>query len=131
MAIFLFKYIRGRLREREAQKAVPTTDNSHLVPEYTSAHELQGDLENHNHKYSPDTIGSHINFLTPEEAAQQKAESRKETIRYWKLMLGLVLPNFLAAMDVTIVAPAIPLISSHFGTSCHSRHFTNTTHTDN
>jgi hypothetical protein len=61
-----------------------------------------------------------MNFLTPEETAQQKAEARRRRIRQLKLMLGLVLPNFLAAMDVTIVAPAIPLISSHFGMSMHS-----------
>ncbi|XP_014550979.1 hypothetical protein COCVIDRAFT_42618 [Bipolaris victoriae FI3] len=114
MAIFLFKFIRGKLREREAQKAIPTTDNSHLVPERTSAHELQDIVTNHNHTTSQDSTGSHVNFLTPEEAAQQKSQDHENKIRQWKLLLGLVLPNFLAAMDVTIVAPAIPPISSHF-----------------
>ncbi|EMD91349.1 hypothetical protein COCHEDRAFT_1135779, partial [Bipolaris maydis C5] len=114
MAIFLFKYIRGKLREREAQKAVPTTDDSHLVPECISAHELQDGVNNHNHTSSQDSTGSHINFLASEEVTQRKAQDRKNKIRQWKLLLGLVLPNFLAAMDVTIVAPAIPLISSHF-----------------
>jgi hypothetical protein len=107
MAIFLSKLIRRKLREREAQKAIPTTDDSHLVPEHSSAHRLQNTSYSHGH-------GSHISFLTPEEAALQKAEARRRSIRQLKLMLGLALPNFLAAMDVTIVAPAIPLISSHF-----------------
>ena len=31
--------------------------------------------------------------------------------------MGLILPNFLASVDVTIVAPAIPAISSHFSKS--------------
>lgn len=126
MAIFLFKFIRGKLREREAQKAIPTTDNSHLVPERTSAHELQDIVTNHNHTTSQDSTGSHVNFLTPEEAAQQKSQDHKNKIRQWKLLLGLVLPNFLAAMDVTIVAPAIPLISSHFGMSILQDNSTNT-----
>ena len=126
MAISLFKYIRGKLREREAQKAVPTIDDSHLVPECTSAHELQDGVNNHNHTTSKDPTGSHIKFLAPKETAQQKAQDRKNKIRQWKLLLGLVLPNFLAAMDVTIVAPAIPLISSHFGTSILQDDSTNT-----
>ena len=117
MAIYLFKLIRRKLREREAQKAIPTTDDSHLVPEQIRGHELQDARNKHNYGRSEDSTGSHINFLTAEEAAQPKAETRQRHIRQWKLMLGLVLPNFLAAMDVTIVAPAIPLISSHFGTS--------------
>jgi hypothetical protein len=119
MAIFLFKLVRRKLREREAQKAIPTTDDSQLVPEYAPGHELQNTSYSHRHALSEDSTagGSHSNFLTPEEAAQQKAETRRRNIRQLKLMLGLALPNFLAAMDVTIVAPAIPLISSHFGTS--------------
>ncbi|KAI4661299.1 uncharacterized protein J4E79_005112 [Alternaria viburni] len=114
MAIYLFKLVRRKLREREAQKHMPTTDNSHLVPEPAPGQELQDLSTQHNHGPSQDSTGSHINFLTPEETARQKAEARQRNIRQWKLMLGLVLPNFLAAMDVTIVAPAIPLISTHF-----------------
>lgn len=114
MAVFLFKYIRRKLREREAQEAVPTTDNAHLVPEYTSAHEFQDGVNYYNHTSFQDSTGSHVNFLTPEEAAWQRSQDRKNKIRQWKLLLGLVLPNFLAATDVTIVAPVIPLISSHF-----------------
>jgi hypothetical protein len=114
MAIFLFKLIRRKFREREARKAIPTTDDSHLVPEHSPAHELQNTSYSHHHGLSIDSTGSRIRFLTPEEAALQKAEARRRSIRQLKLMLGLALPNFLAAMDVTIVAPAIPLISSHF-----------------
>jgi hypothetical protein len=125
MAIFLFKLIRRKLRERETQKAIPTTDDSHLVPE----HELQNTSHNHRHGLSEDSTGSHVNFLTPEEAARQKAEARRRNIRQLKLMLGLALPNFLAAMDVTIVAPAIPLISSHFGMSTSLTAFGTTTTT--
>ncbi|RMZ69131.1 mfs multidrug transporter [Pyrenophora seminiperda CCB06] len=110
MAYFLFKLVRRKLREREARKVIPTTDDSHLVPEKPSE---QGTQKGH---ASVDAAapGSHINFLTPEEAAQLKADIRRRKIRQWKLILGLVLPNFLAAMDVTIVAPAIPMLSSHF-----------------
>jgi type II secretory pathway component PulL len=122
MAIYLFKLIRRKLREREAQKAIPTTDDSHLVPELVSAQELRDCSNQHSHEYSQDSTRSHVNFLTPEEAAQQNAEAHRRKMRQLKLMLGLVLPNFLAAMDVTIVAPAIPLISSHFGMSIQEYH---------
>jgi hypothetical protein len=146
MAIFLFKLIRRKLGEREAQNAVlPTTDDS-LVTEY----ELKSTSHSHQHglsedptrshinlpedstgshinlpedstgshiNLSEDFTGSRINLLTSQEAAQQKAETRRRNIRQLKLLLGLALPNFLAALDVTIVAPAIPLISSHFSMS--------------
>jgi hypothetical protein len=60
--------------------------------------------------------------LTTEEVAQQEEERRRRNIRQWKLMIGLALPNFLASVDVTIVAPAIPLISSHFGMLHYLQH---------
>ena len=120
MAIFLFQLVRRKLREREARKIIPTTDDSHLVPEKYTHQRSQKTVNQKKHALSGDAAavpGSHINFLTPEEAAQQKADIRRRKIRQWKLLLGLLLPNFLAAMDVTIVAPAIPLLSSHFSRS--------------
>ncbi|KAF1943232.1 MFS general substrate transporter [Clathrospora elynae] len=112
MAYYLFKLVRRKLREREVQQAIPTTDDSHLLPE----HELQKtpNQQNHGHLVDSTSVGGQINFLTPEEAAQQKAEVRQRNIHQWKRIIGLVLPNFLAAVDMTIVAPGIPLISSHF-----------------
>jgi hypothetical protein len=126
MAIYLFKIIRKKLREREAQKAIPTADDSHLVPEYNPGQELEPIQSHYNHGHSEpsSTAASHID-LTPEEAAQRKAQARQNKIRQWKLMLGLALPNFLAAVDVTIVAPAMPLISSHFSKSVFSQYLYN------
>jgi MFS family permease len=56
-------------------------------------------------------------------SAVEKAEARKRNIRQWKLLIGLLLPNFLASVDVTIVAPAIPLISSDFSPSLLTLHY--------
>lgn len=119
MAIFLFQFVRRKLRERETRKIIPTTDDSHLVPEKSTNQRSQQTANQQEQTISGDAevTGCHISFLTPEEAAQQKAEIRRRKIRQWKLILGLLLPNFLAAMDVTIVAPAIPLLSSHFSGS--------------
>jgi len=120
MAIFLFQLVRRKLREREARKVIPTTDDSHLVPEKSTHKGSQKTVNQKKHALLGDAAavpGSHIDFLTPEEAAQEKAEIRRRKNRQWKLILGLLLPNFLAALDVTIVAPAIPLLSSHFSGS--------------
>jgi hypothetical protein len=115
MAIYLFKLIRKKLREREAQKAIPTTDDSHLVPQCIPGQKLQTPEDHHSRAHTGSSAaGSHVDLLTPEEAAQRKVEAHRRRIRQWKLMLGLALPNLLASVDVTIVAPAIPLISSHF-----------------
>jgi hypothetical protein len=121
MAYFLFKFVRRKLRENEAKKAIPTTNESHLVPDVAPGH--QTDQQLHTQQYEQNTVGaasssqSHVDPVDPEEAARHKAESRQRNIRQFKLMLGLALPNFLASIDVTIVAPAIPLISSHFSRS--------------
>lgn len=111
MAYMLFKFVRRKIRERKAAERLPTADDSHLVPETTlgqEQHEMQQTSQyecgSNNHK-----------SLNADEAALQKEERRKRNIRQLKLMIGLALPNFLASIDVTIVAPAIPLISSHFG----------------
>lgn len=119
MAILLIKYIRRKLKENEAKKAVPTTDDSHLVPEVASnqTQQQQHRKDNVEHAYAgvPTTAGSHVDSISSQAAVRQKEEDRQRRNRQWKLMIGLALPNFLAAIDVTIVAPAIPQISSHFG----------------
>ena len=52
---------------------------------------------------------------TAEERAELKAvKSRRRKYR-WKLIAGLVLPFFLASVDLTIVASALPFIASYFG----------------
>src|SRR5690242_9760415 len=116
MAIWLFKKARGAIREHQAKRAVPTTEDSHLVPETASSQKQhrQYDRVNGIELYSPRASQS-ITDRT-KESAQEKVEARQRNIQQWKLLIGLVLPNFLAAVDVTIVAPAIPLISSDFST---------------
>ena len=125
MAIYLFKLIRRKYREQQAQKAIPTSDDAHLVPEVTPGLGHQSPVQPHDSSIQPGltsaTPHNHADSVSDEEIAQQKAEARRRKIRQLKLILGLTLPNFLAAMDVTIVAPAIPLISSHFSMSFYFR----------
>jgi hypothetical protein len=108
MAIYLFKLVRRKIRESEAKKAVPTTEDSHLVPEVTPGQrQHQGQDNNREHGVIDPATSSNAHAL-------RKTEARKRNVRQMKLLAGLALPNFLAFIDVTIVAPAIPLISSHF-----------------
>lgn len=113
MFFHIYLFIRNKIREYEAREQLqeqktseksPTTNESHLASETTLGQD-HSQQEHGAEKQEP---------LNAEQAAQQKAERRRRTIRVVKLMLGLALPNFLASLDVTIVAPAIPLISSHF-----------------
>lgn len=112
MFFHIYLFIRRKIREYEAREESqeyearhksPTTDDSHRVSETTLSQ------EQHDRGFNDQKS------LNGEETALQKAERRKRIIRQVKLMVGLALPNFLASLDVTIVAPAIPLISSHFG----------------
>jgi hypothetical protein len=52
--------------------------------------------------------------LSPEEIAEKK---RKRAYR-WKVLLGLVLPFTLQALDMTIVASALPFIATDFSELC-------------
>ena len=46
-----------------------------------------------------------------------RAEKRASRIYRWKLICGLILPDLLSSLDLTIVATATPFIASHFSTS--------------
>lgn len=123
MAILLFRYIRGKVRENKAAKAA-TADESHLVPEIAPGQEATphafdsriDDQANAIPPQSPEATTKAPSAANSTENARIAAEASQRRKRRWKLILGLILPNFLAAVDVTIVAPAIPIISSHFST---------------
>jgi hypothetical protein len=90
MAYLLYKHLRNKKRARAAN-AIPAMDTDMNMDDRSSA------------QFDP-------------HHQEQKTNQRSKSDQ-WLLLLGLVLPNFLAAVDVTIVSPAIPLISSHFGNS--------------
>ncbi|KAF2189710.1 hypothetical protein K469DRAFT_625598 [Zopfia rhizophila CBS 207.26] len=121
MAYFLFNYIRRKIRERKSVIA----DESHLTPEFvTGQHDKPQKVEdlhgaetsNASQGYSFGDAGttSAPSATDAEEAARVKAETARRRKYRWKMIVGLILPNFLAAVDTTIVAPAVPIISSHF-----------------
>lgn len=45
-----------------------------------------------------------------------KKSKRDARVYRWKLIVGLMLPHFLASIDLTIVAAALPFIASDFST---------------
>lgn len=115
MAYYLFKYLRKKYKAGQA----PTTDESYLLPEISPGqqhpHEVEEGLESRTPRNGvPQKTRT---GLTAEENARIKAETARRRKYRWKMILGLILPNFLAAVDVTIVAPAVPIISSHFSKS--------------
>jgi hypothetical protein len=135
MAFLLFRFVRRKIREHKAKDAIPNTKDSelidsHLVPEvapgqHQQQHQVlfEGQQVDGTGRYTT-LAKSHAEAVNAEEAAWHKEEDRRRKIRQWKLMLGLALPNFLASVDVTIVAPAIPLISSHFSKSTPAENYT-------
>ena len=122
MAFLLYRYIRGKYRENKAAKAA-TSDEGHLMPEISPGqepkqHGVADRVDDQINGTSIQSPKAHTNTIAnSEENARIAAEASQRRKRRWKLILGLVLPNFLAAVDVTIVAPAIPIISSHFSMS--------------
>jgi hypothetical protein len=116
MAFLLYRYVRRKIREHQVKKDSSTIEDSNLVPEIAPSQPGNEMLQRTQHP-----TDKRAGLPSAEEVAREKEEARKRAIRQWKLMLGLALPNFLASVDVTIVAPAIPLISSHFSMSMAAR----------
>lgn len=121
MAYMLFKYIRRKVRENKAKKeGFSTADDTHLTPNIAQS-PTRAQHEEHELLSSPNshTASPQITKTNPMENKVEherfRQQERSARIRRWKLILGLILPNFLASVDVTIVAPAITTISSHFG----------------
>lgn len=113
MAFLLYRYLRKKYTNRQAAKSAPSTaDEGHLVPGSSPGQKperFESVLDSENATQARTDTG-----VNREENARIKAETRKIRIYRWKMIIGLLLPNFLAAVDVTIVAPAVPVISSHF-----------------
>ncbi|OJD18915.1 hypothetical protein AJ78_01101 [Emergomyces pasteurianus Ep9510] len=59
---------------------------------------------------NPESEPSHPN----EPCLKCKKEKHDARVYRWKLIAGLVFPYFLASVDLTIVASAMPFIASHF-----------------
>ncbi|KAF2704485.1 MFS general substrate transporter [Pleomassaria siparia CBS 279.74] len=100
MAINLYLY---KYREKKAATAARTTAEGPLVPEIFPEQGRKPRIDDEATATS-----------TEEENARITVTASQTRKRRLKLILGLILPNFLAAMDMTIVAPAVPVISSHF-----------------
>jgi hypothetical protein len=111
MAYYLYKYLK---RKREEKKS-GIVDDSHLNPELAQRHGqarlVSLDREEITTGAPKHTVAAP---LTTEENARIKEEGAKRRRYRWRMILGLLLPNFLAAVDLTIVAPAVPVISTHF-----------------
>jgi hypothetical protein len=122
MAYMLYKYIRRKIKENNDKKAAHNiTDESHLTPEFSPVGAPNPEPQE---TFLPGE-GSHLVQPRLEEPNPAKRieksrnsddEARRMRAYRWRMILGLILPNFLASVDVTIVAPAIPTISSHFST---------------
>lgn len=115
MAYLLFKYLRRKYKERQS----PTTDDSHLVPVISPGQQHRSvrleSLDGEGGRRENAAPAQHPATFNAEENTGIRGETEVRRSYRWKLILGLLLPNFLAAVDVTIVAPAVPIISSHFG----------------
>ncbi|KAL4875869.1 major facilitator superfamily domain-containing protein [Aspergillus karnatakaensis] len=106
MAIYLYRKIKAS-REAKRQSDLIPLENHHSSP-------FERDENNNNNSLSLNDV-THRNpsekqGVSPEEQAEKQ---RRRAYR-WKLILSLFMPYFLASIDLTIVATAVPFIASHF-----------------
>lgn len=114
MAYLLYKYIKNK----RANRATAPTEPEHSVPDLpggnkTNPGEPQA-LIDQNQAHGEGSTNSKAPVVDAGEVERIKAETSRRRKYRWKMVAGLILPNFLASVDTTIVAPAVPIISSHF-----------------
>ncbi|OCL12045.1 MFS general substrate transporter [Glonium stellatum] len=114
MAYLLYKHIKNK----RAKKAAALTEPEQSVPDTpggteTSPEQSQAFVDR-NQIHGQDNTNNRTPVVEAEEAERIKAEASRRRKYRWKMVAGLILPNFLASVDTTIVAPAVPIISSHF-----------------
>ncbi|KAF2496036.1 MFS general substrate transporter [Lophium mytilinum] len=117
MAYFLYKYLKKRAARRKAGQTPDTAEPGSLMPDVPGA-QHQKPAKTHNGLVQEGSATTASNSPQPvvdeQEAARVKAETTARRKHRWIMIVGLILPNFLAAADATIIAPAVPIISSHF-----------------
>lgn len=117
MAYLLYKHIKNK-RAKRANRATAPTEPEHSVPDLPGDNKTNPEkpqpLINQNQTHGEDSTNIKAPVVDAEEAERTKAETSRRRKYRWKMVAGLILPNFLASVDTTIVAPAVPIISSHF-----------------
>ncbi|KAM5456451.1 hypothetical protein McanMca71_005545 [Microsporum canis] len=85
------------------------SEQTHFRPETGSAEpkQLNASLKLADQNQQPE-------FQTTGPCELCKKEKHDARVYRWKLIAGLLLPYFLASVDLTIVAAALPFIASHF-----------------
>jgi hypothetical protein len=120
MCIYLFYQIRKARRNRRAREHTQPAERvqaKQAKQESLCEHQLADAA-----KGSDDGV---LNSTMPGLEHQQRqrgsrhcpeciAEKKRAKVYRWKILLSLVLANAMAAMDLTIIATALPTIASHF-----------------
>ena len=121
MCIYLFYQYRKRRRTRIARAAQtqpnqPTQTKQNTPCEHqlagAAAKANDGVLDTANSGLEVREVG--VGPCGPKHCPECRAEKKRATIYRWKVTIALVVPNIMAAMDMTIIATALPTIASHF-----------------
>ena len=115
---FAFKYARKKYRERHQREEQQHETQSGQSPkaesrqaEDTGAGTASDTVQPVSDTAGPSTTGEEDNE-TPQETPAEKKARRKYR---WKVLFGLVGPFTLQALDITIIASALPFIAQDFG----------------
>lgn len=122
MAYVLYKLWKGRANRRrelgEQDVSIGQKGDSHLEPPNAAQPSRGDDPSTHELSSLKQAASKSQNQTIPEDAGTGPAipgSGGKGGSRYrWKLVLGLFLPFSVQALDLTIIAGALPFIASDF-----------------
>jgi hypothetical protein len=97
----------GRKPSRSSDSSV------HPVNRLSNSTQAVNTTESGNH--TDDNPPSKTTRLSPESLVDSKKKKHDARVYRWKLFGALLLPYFIASLDLTIVATALPFIASAFG----------------
>jgi hypothetical protein len=121
MCIYLFYQIRKTRRNRKARKEhTQPAERVQAKQESLCEHQLADAAQDSDNGVFKSTMPGLEHQQRPVEQRGSThcpeciAEKKRAKIYRWKVLVSLVMANIMAAMDLTIIATALPTIASHF-----------------
>jgi hypothetical protein len=113
MCIYLFYQIRKARRNRRAREHTQPAERVQAKQESLCEHQLADAAKGSDDGTMP-SLEHQQRQRGSRHCPECIAEKKRAKVYRWKILLSLVLANAMAAMDLTIIATALPTIASHF-----------------
>lgn len=122
---FAYKHIKKKRRQRREQQAQQEVRQAQLPKTEPGVGVTQIDDAGNAGLSTPAPVSTSVpehradpkEKKNPELSPEKLADKKRRRVYRWKIVFGLFFPFALQALDITIVASALPFIAKDFGMS--------------